>query len=43
MMACARKNGATHVHTHFSSPDEPIRRAEMTGELYLTTVHQGRG
>jgi hypothetical protein len=28
-MACARQNGATHVHTHFSSPDEPIRRAEM--------------
>ncbi len=25
---CARKNGATHVHVHFSSPDEPVRNAE---------------
>jgi hypothetical protein len=28
--ACARSNGATHVHTHFSSPDENVREAEVT-------------
>ncbi len=25
---CAKKNGATHVHAHFSSPDEHVRKAE---------------
>ena len=28
MVDCAKKSGATHVHTHFSSPDEPIRTRE---------------
>ncbi len=27
-VACARKRGATHVHVHFSSPDERTRTAE---------------
>jgi hypothetical protein len=26
---CAKKNGATHVHVHFSSPDQPVREAEV--------------
>lgn len=25
---CAKRNGATHVHAHFSSPDEHVRKAE---------------
>ena len=25
---CAKKRGATHVHVHFSSPDEHVREAE---------------
>ncbi len=28
MEVCAKKNGATHVHAHFSSPDEHVRKAE---------------
>jgi hypothetical protein len=28
ILACAKENGATHVHTHFSSPDEPVRSKE---------------
>lgn len=27
--ACAQKAGATHVHVHFSSPDKPVRNAEI--------------
>jgi hypothetical protein len=27
--ACAQKAGATHVHVHFSSPDRPVRNAEV--------------
>jgi hypothetical protein len=26
---CAKRNGATHVHVHFSSPDAHIRKAEQ--------------
>ncbi len=28
MQACAKGNGATHVHVHFNSPDEQYRKAE---------------
>jgi len=27
--ACAKRNGATHGHVHFSSPDKPVREAEV--------------
>ena len=27
-MPCIRRNGATHIHTHESSPDESVRQAE---------------
>lgn len=26
---CAKRQGATHVHVHFSSPDEHVRKAEV--------------
>lgn len=29
-MPCIRQNGATHIHTHESSPDESVRQAEET-------------
>jgi len=30
---CAKRNGATHVHAHFSSPDEHVRKAEKADLL----------
>ena len=27
---CARNNGATHAHVHFSSPDRQIRKSEVS-------------
>ena len=29
MEVCAKKNGATHVHAHFSSPEAYVRKAEV--------------
>jgi len=29
-MPCIHRNGATHIHTHESSPDESVRQAEET-------------
>ncbi|MGD2270616.1 MAG: hypothetical protein PVI06_09480 [Desulfobacterales bacterium] len=29
VVACAKKNGATHAHVHFSSPGDPVRLAEV--------------
>ena len=30
---CSKRNGATHVHAHFSSPDEPVRKSEKADLL----------
>ena len=46
LVDCAKNNGVTHVHTHFSSPDEPIRTREandliarlMTGGMIRNSI-----